>query len=251
VGLGASLVYSCQAHRRPSLHQRRRFRVVCLGLALASVVSLWRFWSHVVPRSMLPELAGIEECVYSEHDAGFGVLGDRRESSNRSSYTHSWRARDGSAKRSSGRPQGSGSKPSLAAGKQVTIVTFHAGWREVRQSRWSLGSILDSALGRCSENAETGSSDSSGISGTDPSTSSVIDGKDSESSGRGDCSRLERVPKPPGYHNWRGALHAMGYHPAHVVVLGDAFVWKLGDEVKRFCASFFLHMWLCIFIELT
>jgi len=249
VGLGASLVYSCQAHRRPSVHQRRRFRVVCLGLALASVVGMWAFWSRLVPSSkILPELAGVEDCVYSEHDAGFGILGDRRESSNSSGYVYSRRAHDGSSGGSNGRSEGGGSKSSLAAEAEVTIVTFHAGWREVQRSRWSLGAILDNAFGRCGRDAGMDGRDSSGSNRANEGVSTIVDEKGSGSSGRGGCSKVERVPKPPGYHNWRGALHAMGYHPTNVVVLGDAFVWKLDDEVSE-CAQSCLQLWRCIGVK--
>jgi hypothetical protein len=221
-------VYSCQARRRPSVSQRRRFRLVCWGLA-AAVVALgaWAQWGLAAPESSLPALAVAEVCVYSERDAGFGVLDDGRSSTSSSGRSNSSGSSASSSSSSSSSSRSSSSGPSTAAETSVTVVTFHAGWREVKPSRWSPGAFLASALGR--RGRGTASSSSSGTA--DGSSSSGVDSGGVGSGGSAEWPGVERVPKPPGFHNWRGSLHASGFRPSSVVVLGGAFVWRLDDEV--------------------
>jgi hypothetical protein len=227
-------VYSCQARRRPSVSQRRRFRLVCWGLAAAVALGAWAQWGLAAPESISPALAIAEVCVYSERDAGFGVLDDGRSSTSSSGSGGSSTSSSGSGRSSSSGSSASSSSsssissgPSTAAETSVTVLTFHAGWREVKPSRWSPGAFLASALGRRGRGAASSSSSGS----ADGSSSSGVGSGGVGSGGSAEWPGVERVPKPPGFHNWRGSLHASGFRPSSVVVLGGAFVWRLDDEV--------------------
>ena len=81
----------------------------------------------------------------------------------------------------------------LEASANVTVVTFHAGWRLVpRQRSWISGLFLwpSSELER------------------------------------------QRVPLTPGFRNWRRSLHIAGFSPSSIVTLGGDYVWGLDESAN-------------------
>lgn len=74
----------------------------------------------------------------------------------------------------------------------LVVATFHAGWRLVPQPASFFSGLLDGVLPR-------------------------------------PPPRRQRVPFPFTFHNWRRSLHAAGFPPSRVVVLGEDFVWGLDE----------------------